>query len=241
MNRCGLFTTLMCIALSGLMASDAAYAITLQPNESTGQDGFGYQFLPNMNVHFPSFSSWLPAGATTTGHDTQSVLKFDLTSVGLTGAQVASASIQLFAISTEATNFGVSPSAGQPITVDMYAATSNWDESTVTFNTLPTLGSLVDSESINGINQTFTFDVTNLVKQWLDSPVSNNGVLLKAPTAVGTSPNWVYAVFNSSSASASPAPALVINPVPEPSTWLLAAVAAPALAWVGMRRHQRRA
>jgi uncharacterized protein (TIGR03382 family) len=239
MKRCGVFTTLMCIALSGLWADSAAYAITLQPSESTGQDGFGYQFLPTTNVHFPSFSNWLPVGATTTGHDTQSVLKFDLSSVGLTGAQVASASIQLFAISTESTNFGVSPSAGQPITVDMYAATSSWDESTVTWATLPTLGSLVDSEVVNAINQTYTFDVTDLVKQWLDSPVSNNGVRMLAPTAVGASPSWVYAVFNSSNGS--PAPALVINPVPEPSTSMLAAVAAPALAWVGMRRRQRSA
>ena len=239
MKRCGVLTTLMCIVLSGLVADNAAYAITLQPNESTGQDGFGYQFLPTTNVHFPQFSNWLPAGATTTGHDTQSVLKFDLTSVGLTGAQVASASIELYAISTESTNFGVSPSGGQPITVDMYAATSSWDESTVTWNTLPTLGSLTDSVVVNAINQTFTFDVTDLVKQWLDSPVSNNGVLLKAPNAVGESPSWVYAVFNSSNGS--PAPALVINAVPEPSTWLLAALAAPALAWVGVRRRKRNA
>lgn len=215
----------------------SAYGITLQPNEADSSDTFGYEFLPAMNLSGGGFGTILSVGATTTGHDTKSVLAFDLSSVALTGAQVQSASLNLFAVDTTAAGFGTSPSPGSPVTVDLAPLNASFDEATVAWGTIPAAGAVETSQLIDGINQTFSFDVTNLVKQWLDGGLTNNGVVLTGNSPVGSSPNWVVAVF--SSASGQVAPALVITPVPEPATLLLALLAAPALAWVSLRRLRR--
>ena len=76
------------------------------------------------------------------------------------------------------------------------------------------------------------------MKDWLDNTVTNNGLVLEGDAPVGSSPNWVYAVFSSSAGNN--VPALVITPVPEPSTVILALCALPGLAWVAMRRKNRR-
>jgi hypothetical protein len=156
----------------------------------------------------------------------------------VTGAQVASATLNLFVGNTTTTGFGVNPSGGSPITVNLSALTGSWDETTVAWGTIPGVGAQYDSLVINGINQTVSFDVTQLVKDWLDNTVTNNGLILEADSAVGSSPNWVYATFVSSSGAN--VPALVITPVPEPSTVVLALCALPGLAWVAMRRKHRR-
>jgi hypothetical protein len=218
--------------------AQSAFGITLSPSGDT----FGYQFLPAMNLSAPTpgFGSLLPAGATTTGHDTKSVLSFDLSSVGLTGSQVQSASLNLFVVDTATTGFGASPSPGSPITVNLAPLSASFDESTATWNTITAggAGPVETSLEISGINQTVSFNVTDLVKDWLDGSLANNGVLLTGDAPVGGSPNWVYAVF--SSASGGVAPELVITPVPEPATLLLAMVSAPALVFAAIRRLSRR-
>src|SRR5262249_17630104 len=111
MNCRVIYSFVVCAAVA-----QTAYGISLAPSGDT----FGYQFLPNMNLNTsPGFGDALPAGATTTGHDTKSVLSFDLSSVGLTGAQVQSASLNLFVVDTVSTGFGASPSPSSPITVDL--------------------------------------------------------------------------------------------------------------------------
>lgn len=235
--NCRVIAPLMLTA-AGLFFCNAAQAITINPSEATSKDTFGYQFLPTTNLNSPPFGSLLPAGLTTTGHDTKSILEFDLTGVGVTSAQVASATLNLFVIDTATTGFGVSPSPGSPITVNLSALTSSWDETTVAWSTIPASGAEYDSLVIDGINQTVSFDVTQLVKDWLDNTVTNNGLVLEGDAPVGSSPNWVYAVFSSSAGNN--VPALVITPVPEPSTVILALCALPGLAWVAMRRKNRR-
>jgi len=229
--------TLMLTAV-GLFTCNVARAITINPSEATSKDSFGYQGLPNANLNNPPFGGFLPVGATTTGHDTKSILEFDLTGVGITSAQVAAATLNLFVGDTTATGFGVNPSGGSPITVNLSALTGSWVETTVAWNTIPAVGAQHDSLAINAINQTVSFNVTQLVKDWLDNPLANNGLILQAASAVGSSPNWVYATFNSSAGAN--VPALVITPVPEPSTVVLAMWALPGLAWAAMRRKSRR-
>lgn len=226
------------LTAAGLFFCNAAGAITINPSEATSKDTFGYQGLPALNLNSPPFGSFLPVGATTTGHDTRSILEFDLTGIGVTGGQVASATLNLFVGDTTATGFGINPSGGSPITVNLSALTGSWVETTVAWGTLPTVGAEYDSLAINAINQTVSFDVTQLVKDWLDGALANNGLILVADAAVGSSPNWVYATF-ASSAGAS-APALIITPVPEPSTVVLAMCALPGLAWFATRRNNRR-
>jgi hypothetical protein len=237
MNR-RVFATLILTA-AVLFSCNAAQAITINPSEATSKDTFGYQFLPAMNLNGGGFGSFLPAGKTSTGHDTKSILEFDLTGVGLTGAQVSSATLNLYIIDSPETGFGISPTPGAPITVNLSALTAAWDESTVGWSTIPASGAEYDSLVINGINQIVSFDVTFLVQDWLNGDLVNNGLILEADAAVGLSPDWVYAVFASSGNTNYTIPSLTITPVPEPSTIVLAFCAVPALAWVAIRRKNR--
>ncbi len=226
------FFILMSLAVSA--ACSTAQAVTLAPS----QDSFGYQFLSSVNLSSPPFGAWLPAGATTTGHDVKSAIQFDLSSVGLSSAQVQSATLQLWVIDSTVTGFGASPSAGSPVLVDLFALNAGWTESTLTWANFPGSGGQYSSASISGINQLVSFDVTSLVKDWLDGAVANNGLGLAANAPVGTSPNWVIPVF--SSVSGTLAPALVITPVPEPATIVLGLCALPLLGWQARRRARSR-
>lgn len=223
-----MFVILFSLA-AGVVWGPAADAAPLAPTD----DSFGYQFLSGMNLNSPPFGSFLPSGRTTTGHDTKSVLKFDLSSVTLTAEEVTSATLDLYVVPTEATGFGVSPSPTSPITVNLFAlAPGAWDEGTVTWNSIPAAAGQFDSHTISGTSQTVSFDVTALVQQWLSGDLANGGLLLEADQPVGSSPNWVYAVFSSSEGQVSPE----LNIVPEPGGMALALVALPALAWTCGRR-----
>ncbi len=229
--KCRVICTLI-VCTVALAMGRAAQGVTVTPPTD---DSFGYQFLPTMNLNGGGFGAVLPVGKTATGHDTKSVVAFDLTGVGLSSAQVASATLDLSVIDTTLTGFGASPSAGSPITVNLFPLLAGWDETTVTWNTIPAAGPLETSLAINAINQTVSFDVTNLVQDWLDTPLANFGLLLEADAAVGGSPSWVYAVFSSSTGGQ--APVLNITAVPEPSSLLLALCAVPAAAWAWKRRR----
>lgn len=228
--NCRVFVILSLLA-AGLCLARPAAAATLAPTD----DSFGYQFLPAFNMNSPPFGAFLPAGLTDSGHNTRSVLKFDVASLGLTSADVTSATLDLYVVSTESTTFGISPSAANPITVNLSALGAGaWDETTVTDATIPAVGSQYDALTIDAINQVVSFDVTALVKDWLDGAISNNGLILEGDAVVGSSPNFVYAVFASKDNGTVPSP--VLSVVPEPATAWLALCALPALAWLGRRR-----
>ena len=201
MNRRVLITLMLTLAAG--LATQSAQAAPLLPTD----DGFGYQFLGDSPLNNgPPFSNFLPAGDTTTGHDTKSALKFDVASLGLTSGDVTSASLDLFVVDSTTTGFGVSPSPANPITVNLFALGPGfWNEAALTWNNMPaTSGTAYDSLVIDGINQTVSFDMTQLVKDWLDGSVPNNGLALIANSPVGSSPNWVYAVFSSAEGGTSP-------------------------------------
>lgn len=232
MNR-RVFITMMLLAVSALTST--AQAVTLQPDEAASKDTFAYQSI-DINWSGAPFGIYLPAGATPSGHDTRSMIEFDLSGVGLTGAQVQSATLDLWVDATDGTGFGASPTAGTPVLIDLYALSGPWVESTVTWSTIPAAGALYSSLSIGGINQLVSFDVTALVQDWLDGVLTNNGLLLQGNAPVG-SPS---VVANFSSASGTLAPALTITPVPEPSTVILALCSLPLIGWQYRRSRARR-
>jgi hypothetical protein len=215
-------------------------AITLQPDESTSKDTFVYQFLSGYNfdsVSFPgTFGNLLSAGKTGSGHDTESLLQFDLSTVGLTGSQVSSATLQLHVIDTVSAGFGLSPDATHPVQIDVTAITESWSESGgsgVTWNTLPgAAGSPATSQSLNQVNVLVSFDVTNLVKQWLDGSLANNGFLLTQEAAVGVSGAYHVAVFDSSAGTVAP----LLTIVPEPATAVLVLLGTAGLAIFRLRK-----
>jgi hypothetical protein len=224
---------------ASLAAGSAAIAVTIQPNEGTSKDSFVYEFLPGFNFNSPPFGALLTAGKTGIGHDTESLVQFDLTTVGLTAAQVTSATLQIWATSAAAAGFGVDPSPAGPIQIDLYSvagASPAWTESTVTWASKPTTGSLVASTTLSGINQWIAFDVTSLVKQWLDGSLANNGLLLRENAVVGSDPNFVVSVFDSSAGQHAP----LLTVVPEPSGLLLAGLGLPIVALAIRRRSGAR-
>ncbi len=217
----------------GLAAIDRAPGATLAPTD----DSFGYQFLHDMPLGSPPFGAYLPAGQTSTGHSNMSVLKFDVASLGLTAADVTSATLSLYVLSTEATGFGVSPSAGSPVTVDLSAlGPGAWDEATLTWDSIPAPLAQYNAQVVDATGVTVTFDVTALVQDWLSGAVANNGLLLAGDAPVGSSPNWVIPVFSSKEGSVVP----TLSVVPEPAGVALALSALPALFWLGRRRGRLR-
>ncbi|HEX3725003.1 MAG TPA: DNRLRE domain-containing protein [Pirellulales bacterium] len=228
------------LVAAGLIASPPlAAADTIQPIGGAGDDVFTYQFLSTFNFKDGQFGTILSAGKTTSGHDTESLLHYDLSGAGLSSAQVTSATFQLYVDNTAAAGFGASPDASHPIQIDLYPLASSpaWDASTVTWSTMPgAVGATpAASVTISAINQYVTFDVTSLVQQWIGGSLANNGFLLVQHEAVSDGSNDYVGVFDSSGGSH--APLLMI--VPEPATMALALVAVPPVTWVLRRRAAR--
>ncbi len=209
----------------------------------------------NVSVPFPlsTFYSVIAVGATGGPHDTASLVQFDLSSVGATSAEVTSASMRLYSTSSQAVNAtNLDPDVSHPIEVSVSPITSTWDRSTVTWATQPTHGALEATFHVDALGQYFNVDITDLVKGWLDTPAANFGVWLEATTVMGSGPGEdqspFYAVafnggFMPSSAGGGPnenGPLLTINAVPEPSTIILALIAAPVLVGAGVRRFRRK-
>ncbi len=231
------WAVLVCFA-TALTDTNSVRAITLQPDESASKDTFVYQFLPTFNFDSGGFGSLLTVGKTSTGHDTQALLQFDLP-VGLTAAQLTSATLEVFAVSSTAAGFGQNPDATHPVLIDVLpvaGATTSWTESTVSWSTGLTAGAITSSATQAGIDQWITFDVTAVVKQWLDGSLSNNGLFLQQDAVVGGPGAFYVGVFDSSAGANRPR----LNIVPEPSSMLLALLAAPFAAWCHRRRAAER-
>ncbi len=237
--NCRAFAILICCAAS-VASPRVARATVIQPDETASNDVFIYQNFSTTNWNGPPFPNLLTAGrtgGTVPNHDTASLVQFDLATVPYTAAQVTSATFRIYVGDTSQAGFGVSPSAGSPVDVDLYQVTSAWTESGVTWATQPSVaGSFAATLQISGINQFVDFNVTSLVQQWLLTPASNLGFMLKQRNLVGTDPAYVVAVFDSASGTNHPS----LTVVPEPSSILLALSTAPALGWSIQRRGAKR-
>lgn len=202
---------------ASVVGASSAEAVTIQPNESASKDSWAYQFFSTTDFGSTYFAI-LAAGQTGSGHDFEAFVQFDLSSVSLTADDVASATVSLYAISSESTGFGASSSSTYPLDVSAYAATSNWSES-LTWGSRPTYNATAaDTVTMTGVNQLYTFDVTDAVKAWLTTPSSNFGLRIAADEILRTTPGntAVIAVFDS--ASGPNGPALNITAVPEPTS-----------------------
>ncbi len=119
------------------------------------------------------------------GTNIRGFFKFKLTPnlpPGTTGSRIGKATLKLFV-------GGVTT----PGTFDVFRVTGAWNEATVTGNTAPPLGALESAISVNATqtNQWVTLDVTQLIKDWLDGVLPNEGIALVANGGVGN------VIFNS--------------------------------------------
>ncbi|WP_425400629.1 DNRLRE domain-containing protein [Aeoliella sp.] len=106
---------------------------------------------------------------------------------------------------------------------DLYEVTSSWDESTVTFNTGPSINptaaaSLTIPDKTSGTYR--SWDVTQLVDKWVDGTDSNFGIWLEENPTPGDGP----AYFTSSDwldSSQHPILTIEYSVVPEPSSIII--------------------
>jgi hypothetical protein len=103
-----------------------------------------------------------------------SLLQFDLSTLptGTTAAQVSRAMLRMYC--NRVTTAGL---------VSVQAVGGGWGEYSVTYATLPSLGSAVQVASVSQGGAYVTFDVTALVQGWINAPATNNGLALTAGTA----------------------------------------------------------
>ncbi len=108
------------------------------------------------------------------GNGSTALIQFDLSSLpnGTTASQISKATLVIFVnrINT-------------PGLLTVQPVTSAWTESSVTFATIPTLGTSTSSFTPAVADQFITVDVTSLVQGWLTTPASNYGIALSATSA----------------------------------------------------------
>ena len=161
-----------------LLALFSLAAVLLLPGRSTAQqatltdDAQTSAAAPNQN--FGGNASVRVSGATIRGF-----FKFKLTPnlpPGTTGGRIGKATLKFYV--------GTVTTAG---TFDVFRVTGVWDEATVTGNTAPPIGTLESAISVDAThtNQWVTLDVTQLVKDWLDGILPNEGIALVANGGVG--------------------------------------------------------
>ena len=221
---------------SGLAIGSAAHASTLDLADT--QDTFVYGFLSTTSgAVLSEFFPGIIAVANDSPHSVNSFVEFGgLGTSGINAGQVSSATLDLTVAA--GAGFGPGPSESTPVTVDLYAAGSAWNTS-VTWATQPAAvappGLIGQQTDDDPTVTTISFDVTSLVKSWLNGGLANNGFILTQDN-----PGTQSLTFDSMSA-ASGQPVLTINTIatPEPGSLALAGLAAGTIALSQVRRRLR--
>lgn len=232
-------TLAVACALFVAVSTTKAAVYSIQPDEAASKDTFAYQFLANSSLE-GGFNTILGVSKTSTGHDLISLIQFDLSSLaGVAAGNVSSAKLALQ--STTNALGGGSPSGKFPVKANVFASGADWVEATTTWNNLPTTaGGVAASATVNSTTQLVEFDVTSLVKSWLDGSLANFGMRLEQDAEVLDTDTGkrVGATFVAASGAAASRPLLEITTVPEPTTGLLAGMAAVGI--LGAYRRRRR-
>src|ERR1035437_1642640 len=105
------------------------------------------------------------------------LLQFDLSLLpaGTTPAKVSRAGLRLYA--NRVTTPGL---------IAYAPVTGAWGEYSVTYSSLPAVGSAAGLFSVSQAGAFIAVDVTSLVQGWIGSPATNNGIALTAGTAMAT-------------------------------------------------------
>ena len=108
------------------------------------------------------------------GNGNTALMQFDLSSLpaGTTASQVSRATLILFV-----------NRVNTPGSISVQAVTSGWNESAVTYATIPALGAAATNFSAAVAGQFVAVDVTSEVQAWISAPASNNGLALSSAAA----------------------------------------------------------
>jgi hypothetical protein len=138
---------------------------------------FGVEATLVADAHVNSARPTVNSGAISNlnvGNGYTALLQFDLSTLpaGTTAAQVSRATLRLYC-----------NRADTPGSVSVQQVGTAWGEYSVTFSTMPSLGSVVQTIPVNQAGVYVAVDVTALVQGWITAPATNNGLALTSGTA----------------------------------------------------------
>ncbi|HJV17610.1 MAG TPA: DNRLRE domain-containing protein, partial [Bacillales bacterium] len=173
-----------------LQSPDRKYPVVIDPTVETSLDPS--DILDNhVSQNYPTtnylLSDMLKVGKGSTSGVNQTFIKFNLPTISSANV-ITKATLDL-------SLFSAKSAASQ---VDIHKVTQNWDTNTITWNTKPAFESskVQDYQMVQGsVNTDFTWDITNIAKQWYTSQ-QNYGLMLKANDESGN-----YTEFYSSDVS----------------------------------------
>ena len=117
------------------------------------------------------------------------LIGFDTSSIPA-GAQVTTATLMLKA-------YAYQGSVNSDMVVSTYAVTAPWSETSVTWQSHGSAFSTVNSSSVVGEYVTYiSFDVTNLVKWWVNGTLPNYGVMLRGGIESGVTRGKIFYTRN---------------------------------------------
>lgn len=131
------------------------------------------QFFPNKN--FGKLTTLLTGKYLQSNDAYRSLLKFDLSNIISSENIILCAALNLFIYRKDKSSAQLSPQ-----TVNVYTNTSNFSQSTVTWNNAPELNPTHYSINIEDkdINNFISIDITSIVISWFHNIISNNGITL---------------------------------------------------------------
>ena len=139
------------------------------------------------------------------GNGATALIKFNAAALpaGTTGNDVKQATLLLWV-----------NSAAHAGALNAASVTTAWTEGTVTQNTAPTLSaSPFATANLTTSTRYVSLDATALVKQWIDTPASDNGLALFAP-AGSLAEATLFTIDSGSTASASATLDVTLNALP---------------------------
>ncbi|MCC6680754.1 MAG: DNRLRE domain-containing protein [Phycisphaeraceae bacterium] len=230
-----LHRTAAAAALTLWLVSAASAAITLQPDESASADTFVYSFLSTTNFNSGGYGAMIGAANAGGSHDVETLIRFD-NLPAIAAGDVIEARLYLYSLTSA---FSDSPAAGSPLNVSAFVPDAAWDEATVTWSTRPGVdatynsGNAAATTTINAVNQWFNFELTDVVRDWLDGDLANRGLLLRADAISFVAPTFASSAVGSPNEALRPY--LWIDVAPEPT---VAAMMLVGLAALGRRRSR---
>lgn len=182
-----------------------AQTVVLQPGAASSKDSFGCESDPTYAMGSPV--SWLRMTLVTSGNnatsDCRAYVQFDLSGIPDT-AVVTMARVGLWEDQAD-----VSAISGP---VGVYQVTSDWDDETLTWVTMPTAAaSPVDQVIVMAppIHAFVYWDIKDLTQGWVDGSVDNYGVMF-ADVDESTSEGWKW-FHSAQSPSTERHPTLVVT------------------------------
>jgi uncharacterized repeat protein (TIGR01451 family) len=117
------------------------------------------------------------------GRIARSLIQFDVSAIPA-GTSIDSAVLRVYLVSSY-------DYPGKSRTITTYRISSSWSESSVTWNTSPSYAQAYGSASVtHGAWGWYSFNVTSLVRGWVNGTLTNYGIMLRGPEWSGTDSSW---------------------------------------------------